>query len=102
MKVVGFGIIQALVERERFSPRGKALHKPAEAWRQEVELANWRSLMEVKAQHRTADIVGKRIVFDILGNSYRFVVQLNYGAQVAEVRFAGTHKEYDHIDVRTI
>ena len=56
MKVVGFGIIQALVERERFSPRGKALHKRAEAWRQEVELANWRSLMEVKAQHRTADI----------------------------------------------
>ena len=88
MKVVGFGIIQALVERERFSPRGKALHKRAEPWRQEVELANWRSPMEVKAQHRTADIVGKRIVFDILGNSYRFVVQLNYGAQVAEVRFA--------------
>ena len=59
--------------------------------------------MEVKAQqHRTADIVGKGIVFDILGNSYRFVVQLNYGARVAGVRFAGTHKEYDHIDVRTI
>ncbi len=51
----------------------------------------------------TADIVGdNRIVFDICGNSYRLVVQFNYAAQLARIRFAGTHKEYDRIDVKTV
>ena len=66
-----------------------------------MEEANWRTPAEVKAVYGTADVVGGgRIVFDICGNSYRLVVQFNYAAGVARVRFAGTHEEYDKIDVR--
>ena len=68
-----------------------------------MERARWTKPTEVKAVFGAAGIVGdNRIVFDICGNSYRLVVQFNYPAQVARVRFAGTHREYDHIDVRTV
>ena len=51
----------------------------------------------------TADVVGNnRIVFDICGNTYRLVVQFNYVAGVVRIRFAGTHEEYDRIDVTKV
>ena len=34
--------------------------------------------------------------------SYRLVVKFNYAAGVARVRFAGTHEEYDRIDVTEV
>ncbi|MBL8671665.1 MAG: type II toxin-antitoxin system HigB family toxin [Alphaproteobacteria bacterium] len=36
------------------------------------------------------------------GNSYRFVVTMNYAAQLAEIRFAGAHSAYDDIDAATV
>ena len=105
MLIVGFDIIAALIARERrlHPAQGKTLDRRIAAWRQEVEEANWRTPAEVKAVYGTADVVGGgRIVFDICGNSYRLVVQFNYAAGVARVRFAGTHEEYDKIDVRAV
>ncbi len=105
MKIVGFDLIATLIARERRErpQQGKTLDRRIAAWKQEVERARWTKPTEVKAVFGTADIVGdNRIVFDICGNSYRLVVQFNYPAQVARVRFAGTHKDYDHIDVRTV
>lgn len=43
-----------------------------------------------------------RIVMNIHGNDYRLVLWINYGAQVALVKFIGTHAEYDKIDVNKI
>ncbi len=58
---------------------------------------------DVKAVFRSADPVGQgRIVFNIRGNHYRFFVQFNYVVGVARIRFAGTHTEYDKIDVRNV
>jgi len=52
---------------------------------------------------RTADIVPNgRIVFNIGGNKYRLVVAVHYRGKRLYVRFIGTHKEYDRIDVTTI
>lgn len=73
------------------------------AWYQEAKQAEWQSPNEVKEQYRSASIVGNnRIVFNICGNKYRLVVKINYEAQWIFVRFVGTHKEYDKIDVTTI
>jgi mRNA interferase HigB len=103
--IVGFDIIAALIDREKRSrpPRGKTLDRRVAAWKQEVELARWQKPTEVKAIYGAADVIGdNRIVFDICGNNYRLVVQFNYPAGVARIRFAGTHAEYNKIDVRTI
>lgn len=65
-----------------------------------VKEAKWKNFAEVKAQFRNASAVGNRIVFNIAGNKYRLVVIINYQAQIAFVRFVGTHKEYDDLDVK--
>ena len=105
MIVVGFDLAAALVRRElRVRPRqGRTLDRRIAASKREVEGAVWRKPTDVNAMFGTADIVGgNRIVFDVCGNTYRLVVQFNYVAGVARIRFAGTHEEYDRIDATKV
>jgi mRNA interferase HigB len=105
MIIVGFDAILTLIAREKRErpSQGKTLDRRIAAWKQEVERARWTKPTDVKAVFGTADIVvGGRVVFDICGNNYRLVVQFNYPAGVARVKFAGTHAEYDLIDVTKV
>jgi mRNA interferase HigB len=105
VKLVGFEIIAALIRREkRQRPRlGRTLDRRVTAWKAEVQQARWAKPTDVRAVFGTADVVGNnRIVFDICGNNYRIIVQFNYAVEVARIRFAGTHEEYDEIDATTI
>jgi mRNA interferase HigB len=105
MVIVGFEIIAALIEREkRLQPaQGKTLDRRIAAWKLEVERARWTMPTDVKRVFGAADIVGDgRVVFNVCGNSYRLVVKFNYAAGIAQIRFAGSHADYDDIDVRTI
>ncbi len=105
VKIVGLEILTTLIAREKREcpQQARALDRRLAAWRREVELAKWTKPNEVKAVYGTADAVGNnRIVFNICGNRYRLIVQFNYAAQVARIRFAGTHAEYDGIDATTV
>ena len=42
------------------------------------------------------------MVFHIKGNSYRLVVAVNYQRSTVFVKWLGSHRDYDSIDVRTI
>ena len=76
---------------------------PLEAWYYEASHAQWASPADIKGQYRSASILGdNRVVFNIAGNKYRLVVRINYGSKTVFVRFIGTHKEYDQIDVEVI
>jgi mRNA interferase HigB len=90
----------------RFSEslRGTKDHKPVKAaldtWYHEVRSASWKSSAEVKKKYRNASIVGsERIVFSIKGNDYRLVVAVDYQIQIVFIKWIGTHKQYDAIDV---
>jgi mRNA interferase HigB len=73
------------------------------AWYHEVNRAEWQSSRDVKASYANASIVGSdRVVFNIKGNSYRLVVSVDYERQAVFVKWLGTHKDYDRIDVRAI
>ena len=105
MILVGADILDALIRREkRRQPRlGGTLERRLAAWTREVQEASWRKPTAVKAMFGTADVIGNsRIIFDICGNNYRLVVQFNYAAQIARVRFGGSHAEYDRIDPLTV
>ena len=83
-------------------------HKDAEAalvkWVEFVESAKWKNHAELKNDYLSADFVGNnRYVFNIRGNNYRLVVMVVFFAGTADIRFVGTHKEYDNIkDIKNI
>lgn len=83
-------------------------HKDAETalakWVEFVESANWKNHAELKNDYLSADFVGNnRYVFNIRGNNYRLVVMVVFFAGTADIRFVGTHKEYDNIkDIKYI
>jgi mRNA interferase HigB len=65
--------------------------------------ATWTDPAAIKAQYRSASILkGQRVVFNIKGNDYRLVVEINYKAEVVYIRWVGTHEEYDGIDAETV
>jgi mRNA interferase HigB len=71
-----------------------------ETWYYEVKNANWRSPVEVKEKFGTASIVGgNKVVFNIKGNKYRLVTKINYKMKTVFIKFIGTHKDYDKINV---
>jgi mRNA interferase HigB len=77
--------------------------QPLKAWCREVSKADWNGPSAVKAMYGNASVVGNnRVVFNIAGNKYRLVVKINYAYRVVYIRFAGTHREYDEIDVTEI
>ena len=74
-----------------------------ESWHDMALKAIWRTPQDVKDQIGNASICGKnRVVFNIGRNKYRLVVKMQYRAGIAWVKFVGTHKRYDEIDVETV
>ena len=45
---------------------------------------------------------GNAASLNIAGNKYHLVVWINYPYRVVYVRFIGTHRQYDRIDVQTV
>ena len=76
---------------------------PLEAWHQEVARAEWAHPSAVKAQFSSASLLpDNRVVFNIGGNKYRLVVKINYPFRIVYVRFVGSHRAYDQIDVTSV
>ena len=76
---------------------------PLRAWLKDAERAEWRTMHDIKAYARTADVVGdNRVVFSIGGNKYRLVVLCLLTKGRLYIRFVGTHAQYDRIDAGRI
>ena len=74
-----------------------------ESWHEEAIKANWTSPQAVRDQYASASICGNnRVVFNIGGNKYRLVVEMQYRAGIAWVKFVGTHAQYNRIDVENV
>ena len=77
--------------------------QPLKSWFKEASNADWKGPVDVKRLYRYASVIaGNRVVFNVGGNKFRLVVQINYEFRIVYVRFVGTHAEYDKIDAETI
>lgn len=73
------------------------------SWFEEVETADWSNPNELKAQYRNASILtDKRVVFNIHGNSYRLIVDIEYRLKIVFIIWFGTHQQYNKIDAKKI
>ena len=80
-----------------------AVKAALDAWFDEVSKADWTSLADVKRLYATARIVSaERIVFNIKGNDYRLVVAVDFEKAIVWIKWIGTHKAYDRIDVTEV
>jgi len=74
-----------------------------QAWYRDAKRASWKTPADIRNGYSNASIVGNnRVVFNIRGNQYRLVVAVNYTSGIIYIRFIGTHRDYDKIDVATI
>ena len=97
MRIVAIGIL-----REFWDAHPDAEH-PLKAWVREARAAQWKTPHEVKAQFRHASVLAnRRIVFNIKGNDYRLVVAVDFEKGIVWIKWIGTHKAYDKIDVAEV
>jgi mRNA interferase HigB len=101
--VIARGTLNGFVRNRVDRKLQNAVKAHLDAWYAEAAKAAWKSSAELNGQYRSASIVSaERVVFNIKGNDYRLVVALNYHYQVLLIKWLGTHKEYDHIDVERV
>ncbi len=99
MRIIAFRTLREFFEKPEYSDS----EIPLRAWYHDVKTVNWKNSNHLKRQYPNASIVGGgRVVFNIKGNDYRLVVAIDYEFQVVFIRFIGTHKQYDSIEVKTI
>ena len=76
---------------------------PLRSWYALASRADWKTPADIKAAYRNASFAANnRVVFNIKGNDYRLVTAVRYDRALMYVRFIGTHRQYDRIDVETI
>ena len=76
---------------------------PLLAWYRRVKRAAWTNSAELKkAICKRECYKQKRVVFNIKGNRYRLVVEIDYTHLLVYVCFVGTHAEYDSVDAETV
>ncbi len=71
------------------------LESPLDAWFRITKKALWRSLPDVRKTFSSADAVGKWTIFNIKGNRYRLITEINYAGGRIYIRHVLTHAEYD-------
>lgn len=92
------------IELDAFMDKHADTVKPINKWLETFENADFKNHNQLKAIFPSADYVGNsRYVFNIKGNKYRFVLLVVFIAGVAQIRFCGTHAQYDKIkDIKNI
>lgn len=86
-----------------FVQRHASAAKPLNRWIADVQEAKWTKHADLKQMFPSADYVKNgRYVFNIGGNNYRIVAVVLFVGGVMNIRFVGTHTEYDKIDCTTI
>lgn len=97
MRVVAKKILREFWEKHSDS------EQQLKTWYKESSKASWTNPSEIKSEYSRASILKSgRVVFNICGNKYRLITDINYERQWVFIRFVGTHTDYDKIDANKI
>ena len=100
--IINVYVIKRKTLKDYYS-KHKETKSQLEAWYYEAKNSNWNNPVEIKEKFRTASIIGdNKVVFNINGNKYRLVTKINYRMKTVYIKFIGTHKEYDKINVEDL
>jgi mRNA interferase HigB len=94
MRIVGRDILA------KFGWRHAAARKSLARWLEQVEAAAWTGPADVKRQFAQASFLsGNRVVFNLGGDRSRLLVVAVYVRGLLDIRWVGTHAEYDKLNL---
>jgi mRNA interferase HigB len=103
MRIIARRTLRDFVESLKGSKDQSAVKSALDAWFDEASKSAWASTADVKHRYATASVVNaERIVFNIKGNDYRLVVAIDFEKAIVWIKWIGTHKAYDRIDVTEV
>jgi mRNA interferase HigB len=69
-------------------------------WYAIAEKSDWANFNELRQMFNSVDAVGNDLyVFNVKGNEYRLIVRITFRVRTIYIRFVGTHKEYDKVNL---
>ena len=72
-------------------------------WYHEMIITEFKNFNELKNVYGNASVVNNdRVVFNIMGNKYRLIVRIVFDFKTIQIKWFGTHAEYDKIDASNI
>ena len=97
MRVIAKKILREFWEKQPDST------EQLKTWFKEASKTKWTSSNDIKSNYPKASILkSNRVIFNICGNNYRLIVNINYLRQWVFIRFIGTHDDYYNIDADKI
>ncbi len=97
MRVIAKRILREFWEKHRDT------EQPLKTWYKRAYQSSWEDPIDIKTNFARASILkSSRVVFNICGNKYRLVVDINYRRKWVFIRFIGTHSDYNKIDAEKI
>jgi len=73
------------------------------AWAAFVEKAEWKKPSDVVASLPKTDIIdSKRVIFNIKGNDFRLITDIEYRFAKVFIVWIGSHSQYDKINAKNV
>ncbi|MGN6532589.1 MAG: type II toxin-antitoxin system HigB family toxin [Ginsengibacter sp.] len=93
--------IIAIKTLKDYSEKFPAAKESLYGWKEEMENDICEASNELKSKYRSASVLTKkRVVFNIHGNSFRLLVDIEYRLKFVFIVWFGTHEQYDKIDAK--
>jgi len=74
-----------------------------ERWYAITLKADWQGFGDIKKQFNSVDAIGDGLfVFNIKGNDCRLIARIIFKTRTVFIRFIGTHKAYDLLDIKQL
>jgi mRNA interferase HigB len=87
-----------LISRKRLKEAAQKhsdLAAPLDAWYRIAKKAKWTSLADIRNTWASTDSVEQYTVFNIKGNDYRLITEINFRTGRVFIRHVLAHAEYD-------
>lgn len=69
-------------------------------WYLKAKESDWANFGDIRKVFGSADSVGNGLyVFNVGGNKYRIIARIIFKTRTVFIRFVGTHKEYDKVNL---
>ena len=85
----------------KFALENTSAKNSLEAWFKEAEESVWEKPGDIIRDYPSADVItGKRFVFNIKGNHFRLIADVEFRLKIVFIVWIGSHSAYDRINVK--